>query len=1162
MKRKFLSTKFLSILAMSSFIILLGLSINTTLSVWSSPERQFNVTPETVFINWTGNYKSNITISLNATDFSNATVEILNQTASFTENYTQENTQTVCQSHHNFLQVQNASGYYNNVVLNISVTNTTEVALIYANLQCMPGRYYIPILTINASVNENANISVIADIPINVPSTGTGSFKGSLPINSTYYHSYYFDTSSIENATGIAVNISWSLPQDIDLFLFDNSSTPLLKAKSINKSTTSESLLFNYLNYSNPGMWEIRIYGNSTSEIPYSGNIAFTTLNITNTSDPGQQISSIDFGVRNVTDVINFINITLKNEGNISLTDVVETKEFYHVKRFSGSGTQNFKFLVPDSSIASKVKVSLNWTGGSNYSFNLYNQNDVLLANSVNKHIYANFTGAMQEEYNETTSIPDSTGFWKVEVKNSTATADPYTLTIYIYPVSTWVTTNYTAMTFNRSNYTDVHINVTIPTTALNGSYEGYLQYLDNRNAGIRIPIKVDVTTPMLVVNNTMNSLMYRIDENYGVDLTRSLYFNISNLGFYDLNVNFPNSTNLTCTTPSTCSGYNASLSFNTTPVVFSNNWNLTQVNITFNSSMPVGSYEGWITINGTNDPIINSRPYTNFTINLKLNLTNLLDTRIYASTTPDGDNVVGNASGNLVPENVTQKVKVFYINGTEIEAGNALNTSNFAVWLVEKNVSYRIPSESSLTLFNGTNPLYFNENYHINSTVPANQPGGIYEVHVSTSWTRSDGKSFTGEGVNRSTLIINNTGLHMSSNITGCSFGSSCSTSFEMDNNTARTIYVNVTNFGPLAASSAKIKFDRGSCTGYSVAVDGLTSGCSGTGTGDTSTISPSAYSSSCIVWWTITAGSSAASACKSSIIGDTANKWFNPYGINVTITVTAPEEGLPPENYTPPTYVASLAFTKADSFISVQQNSSNSTTVEVKNTGNITQNITFSILNISSTWYTINSTSVILAVNKTAGFLVTFSVGNEEIKDYSGIYKAESPNKTITSSFTLRVLPSEASKAYTNSTLAAYRQNMNDLSTRINQLKAQGYNVDLAEAKLSELRVTIEQAENYIAQGDYFSAYQLLSSIKSLLEQTKEELSKAQKEEKAAEQISSYITYALIAAGIVGAIILAYLFWPTKPYKPREEVWERLREKWELLGKKKEEKKPEGTE
>jgi len=222
---------FIALLAIFS-IIFLSLASILVFSIQSLPEREFSVTPEMVYINWTDDHKTNITISLNATDFTNTAIEIVNQTTSLVENYTQENTETTCQYGYNFLEIKNGTGSYNTTTLNITIVNTTELALIYKNLQCKPGRYYIPVLTIRntTDITENASISVTVDVPINTPAdyfstiTGIGNFNGQIPINSTYYHSYYFNTSSIENATGIGVNISgWSLPQDIDLFLFDKS---------------------------------------------------------------------------------------------------------------------------------------------------------------------------------------------------------------------------------------------------------------------------------------------------------------------------------------------------------------------------------------------------------------------------------------------------------------------------------------------------------------------------------------------------------------------------------------------------------------------------------------------------------------------------------------------------------------------------------------------------------------------------------------------------------------------------------------------------------------------------------------------------------------------------------------------------------------------------
>jgi hypothetical protein len=255
---------------------------------------------------------------------------------------------------------------------------------------------------------------------------------------------------------------------------------------------------------------------------------------------------------------------------------------------------------------------------------------------------------------------------------------------------------------------------------------------------------------------------------------------------------------------------------------------------------------------------------------------------------------------------------------------------------------------------------------------------------------------------------------------------------------------------------------------------------------------------------------------------------------------------------------YTIDFIFTKAENLTIVKQNSLNSTIVEIKNTGELSQNISFTIEDINSTWYSINATNVSLASGKSASFLVDFSVGNVEIKDYTGRFKAYSPNKTITSNFTLRVLPAKEKEVEINSTLANYTEEMLKLEKEINQTKAQGLNVSLAEEKLNQLKTKIEQGENYTAKGDYFNAYLILKEIETLINDTKNELNKVKQIIKEEER-KSLIIYVVIGVCIVLIIILAYLFWPTKaklavkPEVSREQIWFRLKRKWEELGKKK---------
>jgi hypothetical protein len=1188
------------------------LSFNFGYSIWwSSPGLYFNATPDGLYLNWSNSiaYQANLTLTANHTHTINITLEMLNSTG-FSTNYSQpygSGDLTVCQPI--ALIAQNSSGY--GIIagpLNGSATYyQTNVSLSGNHTECRPGRYYVSLMIRNyTNSTENLNVTIFLDIPISVSNnrgdviapnlltTGVGKFEGSLPVNATTYHSYYFNTSEIVNATGVSMNLTgWSSSQDTDIFLFDNSEN--LKAKSINKNTT-EFLSYNYLP-SAPAMWEIRIYGNSTSTIPYTGYLMFTRLNVTNTSDQNQSISSIDFGAMNAS-TTNQVNLTLKNEGNFTLSNVLESKELYYIRSFTGSGNQNFTFLVPDSSIATKVKVALNWTGTSNYSLNLYNANGTLLANSTNKYDYANKTNSMQEEYNETSDIIEAT-YWKVEVKNNIVPTDTYTVTTFVYVnAANWLTSNFTSsgFTFNAIGQTNsaytVNISLTVPNATLDGIYEGSLRYTDNRSAEIKIPIRINVTTPMLVVTNdattpvtfaVLNSGTFRIDENYGRDLTRTFNFKLNNTGFYDLVVNLTNSSTLTCTSTG-CSGYTANLTHNITNIgIVNNSYQVLEVNVSFNSSIPTGIYDGWIFINATNqtDSInLSSHPYQSFTLYLKLNLTDKLYTNVSETVSADGTNVVKNITHG---ENVTIKLNVYYINKTTGIID--LNTSNFTmVWLQEKNVSGatgRIPTTGSLSIFNGTNPIYGTK-YSINVTVPANQPGGQYEVHVIANYT-SASKNFDGEGINSTTLIINNTGLNItpvdSTSLTAITAGPS--TSFN----------VSVKNFGPLAATSSQIQFYDGGCPYVTISPDPTYpeggAACSIiSGSGDTFTFSMAAYNSSgCWFRWKVYGdanGTCSAANGYPLYVKGISGSWFNNVtGISITVnpattTTTLPTLPAPGATTEAPKY---LDITSYPSLVLVIQGSTNSTNVTVKNINTTRgQDVKLTVKNINSTWFATTPALVasMLPLNST-NFTVLFSVpADAEVKDYSANFTAISNYANISKTFTLRVLPSVETKTEINATLASFKQNMTELWGEINQSAASGVNVTIANSTFLQLKALIDQAQTHINNGDYNSALYLFGNIRTLFNTTRTQLNQALQEHEAKTWFkwptiklpTGMLLYVLIFGGIAAAVILAYLFWPVKTekqkptveplYVPKEEKKEEdiiamLKEKWGKLSKQK---------
>ena len=1186
-----------------SFITFVLLYISFTISVqWSVPLREFNVTPDIVSLNWTNNYTSNITITVNET-FNNTIVEILNSTAVRT-NYSQTNSQTRCQSGSSgyflFVIDVNASNAYDNTIGPLNATNSSIVAIVdsdivYNHLQCAPGRYWIENLTIRneTRVNETANITVLIDIPIsslntlntknneNLPTSGVGYFtEGStLPINASTYHSYYFNTSLVTNATGVMINLSSN--QDVDLFLFDDSSNPVLKAKSINKTQNYESLLYNHLSFDK--MWEIRVYGNvnNTTSSYDNGVIVFTTLNSSETL--------INFGVLNASST-NQTNITLRNEGNLTISNVVESKELYHVDKFGGNSAKNFTFIIPDSSIATKVKASLNWTGATNYSLKIYNQNDAIVASSMNNYIYANVTGAMQEEYNETTSI-SSAAVWKVEVKNNTNVTDPcdpYNITVYTYISPTnWITTNYTTMTFNRTgnnNYTaGVQINLTIQNKSIDGLYEGYIQYLDGNNAGIKIPISFNVTTPMLVVNNTLNSETIRIDENNGTVLTRSLNIDVNNTGFYDLNVVLTNSSNgkISCSSGTGCSGYFANFTYNSITSVSKHSLETLSVNMTFNSSMPTGLYEGWILFNATNTiTALSSHPNETFNLTLKLNLTSLLDLKELQIISADNSRVANGTHG----ENVTSKFKIYYINGTtEIEGKTALNTSNFSVSLSNRNAS---KTYTGLSLFNGSNPIYDPgiQLYSINFSVPANTVGGHYETSVTANYEKNP--SYSGTGTNR-TLIINNTGIRLIAN-----------TSLTPTvNENGASIYFNATavNYGPLEATGL-LELQNGTSNYCNIIANEVLTGAScGTITvanGDTFTVAIS-EGEVCEYSWKIT-----------SIGGNiTSDKYCYPdllatnpgFGNITTITITVDDVD---QNETTTTTTTTsgdgaegegegegegedegeesiyLQIKTYPSTVSVEQGNNTTESVVVKNVNDTEwQTITLSVTGIDSSWYDIPINDKELDPEKMYSFFVTFLIpDNATVKDYACKFKASSSLDTVSKDFTLEVSPGPEMQININTSLSKYESNISTLETQINQSRDEGKNTTVAESKLSELKAKFEQALEYRDAGDYKSAYELFDDIDTLLNETRAALEEAGLP---SGGWWNWVKWIIVAVVGVVVIFLGYLFWPTGGYEPGKEFviktkrevvkdglsdqYRKLKEKWSKIREKEEQKKKE---
>ncbi len=1099
----------------------------------TSTNGEFNATPDSLLINWSSEYLGNVNISSNVNY--NFSVKLENSTPYFLFfNYTNLSRPLTCSiteiadtSYCIWFLVKNGSEEFNPINFLTTEENSTNFTLFFNITNHPPGRYIGKIIIFNSSnPSENVSLNAFLDIEIPVNENGIGFFKGILPPNSSQYNSFYFNTSSIENSTSVRINFTSS--SNCHIFLFGDE----LKGKSIEDSL-NKSIFYQNLLPSN--FWEIRVYGNETRSIEYFGNLIFSTLN--------SSIQEMDFEAVNVSNRTK-ISFELKNAGNLIHWNVSENKILYFVKRFNGSEPKNFSFLVPDNTIASKVRVSLTWVDDTNYSLILYKP-DGSKIESLNKHVYSKFVNAEKEEFLEANA---EKGYWIAEVKNYSQPSD-YNLTILIqFNASNWIITNFSTFTFNKSSEENSSLELEANFTALNnsldGNYEGYLEYFDFNGAGIRIPIKFNLTAPMLIVNDTINSSSVRITENINANLTKVLNISIRNEGSYDItNITILNSSFLNCSK-------NASNFIRISEIGFPNNLSKgenSSLNITLEirtneTNDNICLYKGWIFVS-TKESEYPAVPYDSFNLTIEVNLTNKIIANVSGIETSDGDNWINFTSS---AENVTVKyLNLFYINGTQIK-GNVVYFENITeTRLSHKNLSYYIPASGNLPRYNYSsfedNNNVGSGNYVFNFSVPQNELGGIYQVLIGIK--TADGK-LEGRATNAE-LVINNTALSIED--LDCPIDS-------MVVDESRTCSVRVKNYGPLATSVAKLVFSE-SCAAISVNPTERTISLSGFNyNGNSYNFTVTAVTNgTCDVWINITGA-----------------KWYEASAKYLSVYVS-PKSGQE-ENKTVslPFYVADLIFTKADDLIAIVQNSSNFTLVKVKNTGNISVDLNFSVEGINSSWYSINPTNYSkVKVGSEVSFLVNFSVGSEEIGDYSGIFKAKGTNslwnleKTITSSFKLRVLPSEETKRRIKEAIVFLEQNATFFANKISELKEKNYNITIIESLFLEFLNKIQEAKNYTEYEDYISANSLLDQLIKLrdaiekgIENAKQIIQEKEKEEKEEFQLKTI----LIFLGVTCGIILIYLFWPVKPKKfyvlekkikkvKREEIWKKLKERWDKL-------------
>jgi len=1117
----------------------------------NSTTGQFNITPDEISLNYSNNYLQNITIGNNVSN--QIQLNVSNTSTTIVGNYSQSQSLSKC----NIVEVLVQNEWGSLRIQNI--TNTTE----------------------NASINVEINNPISMNNTLN--STGYGTFGGSLPANANAYQYYFFNTSEVKDSTSVMVELTSAT--NIDLLLYDESNN--LKAKSVNKTST-KSLVYNYLPKNET--WKIVLYGNTTSTT-YGGTIVFSGLNATNTSNTAQQ-ASLDFGVSNITSSPYQRNITMKNEVNFTLSNVVESKELYHVDWFSSSGKNNFTFLVPD--YASNIRVYLNWTGGSNYTTNLYYPNGSL-ADTQTPDYNASVIGLEQIIYVNKSDIQE--GFWKVGVINNTNVTNAYYVESRVYMDETnWISTNYTAFTFNRTgevnSNTTFQVNFTVTNTSMNGLYEGYLRYTASSGSILEIPISVNVTVAEFSQEGNLQTSSSQINENIGANLTRTMNITFNNTGVHSLTLD----SSLNSTFLNTSSGEYIEFTYtpiNSIPAADSAQLNITlTINTTKTNDATDEVYVGWIYLNATNTPSSSSGyPYPYLNLTLRVNLTNYLIVDFLTPYIQTADNDPDDLA-NPGTENITIYLNVSHSNGTVIDE---LTKNNFTIWLEEKNTGILIGSStSSLTRYNGTNPIFcpsgcdYNNRYAINFTIPSNKAGGNYTVRVRADYNRSDGYSFTASN-NKDSILVNNTGVALSPNATSLSVyecGSTGSIGY---------IDISAINYGAKTATGSLV-FSNASCT-Y-VEITAYSNNCSGTTTaGDTFSnigLEGNATEGCSFIWKAQSHSTNLTENKVCSSLKVTSNEPSLRNVTGITITVIDRESETTTTTTTAATTTTDggegegeaeaegegeeesvyLEIKTYPSTVSVEQGKNKTESVLVKNINDtVSQTVTLTVTGINSSWYDILISKKKIDPEKMYTYYVTFLIpNNATVKDYACKFKASSSYDTVSKSFTLEVAPGPELQEGINVTLSDYESRISTLETQINQSRDEGKNTTIAESKLSELKDMFKQALGYRDTGDYKSAYELFDDIDILLNETRTALEEAGLPSLGWWRWGKWVVVAVV--GVV-ALFLGYLFWPTGGYEPGREFvlktkkeivkdelsekYRKLKEKWSKIREKEEEKKKE---
>jgi len=469
--------------------LLILISFNLIEKISATNPVNFWVKPNDIKMNWTSSPPFTAMINVTNEDVLKIKVLILNSSNSIKPNYTQRittNYPTSCLGTPFELIVENETGSFNNESRILSPGESTHFKL-HANYHCPPGRYFGSLNVTDENKTETHELKVTIDIPIDShnefsSTSGVGSFNGVMRKSSTFYHSFFFNSSLVENATFITVTLK-NFTEDLDLFIFDDS----LAAESIRNEDHPEEIVKKL----EPNtIYEIRVYGNTSSNQSYDGSISFSTLKLFNGSE---EVETLDFGKMG-GDHSKTFNFILKNVGTLSFENIEGYAEIYEVLEFYSNKSVSFNV----SSVVSKISVELAWLDGD-YDLQLYSPSKVF--NSSLKKFNTFIPTSIKKEFIETSDIEK--GSWKVKVVNHSIDVD-FNLTIKLFfKPENWF--NFTFEPFDLDGGEEKNVSFVLKPqkSEYQGTFEGSIFFNSSSNSKIKIPFNLKVLNADLILNNS-----------------------------------------------------------------------------------------------------------------------------------------------------------------------------------------------------------------------------------------------------------------------------------------------------------------------------------------------------------------------------------------------------------------------------------------------------------------------------------------------------------------------------------------------------------------------------------------------------------------------------------------------------------------------------------